>query len=124
MKKSGYQIMTSILTNYSPTDEEIERISPFFFCRYLSNHPRAVHISNVFNRYYKEIPLKIQYKISKQLLKGKIKFIQFPKNEKNKDKVLENIAKYYKISYDLSKEYIELLSEEEIEKFSRLYDGA
>ena len=123
-KKSSYQIMTSILSNYNPTLEEKLTINGFFFTRYLSNNPKAIHIGNVFNRYYKEIPLNIQYDLAKQLLKGKIKFIQFPKKEKNLDIIIINISKFYKINIDKAKEYYNIMGENERLKFEKLYEGA
>jgi predicted SnoaL-like aldol condensation-catalyzing enzyme len=123
-KKSTYQIMTSILSNYKPNKIEKLSINGFFFVRYLSNNPKAIHIGNVFNRYYKEIPLNIQYDIAKQLLKGKIKFIQFPKKEKHLDETITNISKYYKINLDKAKEYWNLMPEKEREYFRTLYEGA
>jgi hypothetical protein len=123
-KKSQYQIMTSILTNYRPSNDEKLKINGFFFCRYLSNDPRAIHISNVFNRFYKEIPMNIQYDISKQLLKGKIKFIQMPKKEKETNEIILNISKYYKINLTKAKEYYLIMPENEREFFKKLYEGA
>jgi hypothetical protein len=122
-KKSGYQIMTSILNNYKPSKEEKLSINPFFFIRWLSNSPKGIHIANVFNRFYKEIPLDIQYDTAKQLLKNKIKYIQFPKKEKNENIVIENISKFYKISLEKAMEYYEIMPEKERKRFEDLYKG-
>jgi len=122
--KTSYQIMTSILTNYSPSREEIELINEFFFCRYLSGDPRSVFVGNFLNRYYQEIPKHIGYKLAKQLLVGKIRFIQVPKKEKNEDVTIDNISKYYRICSIEAKQYFELMDAEERNKFLLLYDGA
>jgi hypothetical protein len=123
-KKSSYQIMTSILTNYRPVYQEKLTINSFFFVRYLSNNTRGIHVGNVFNRYYKEIPINIQYDIAKQLLKGKIKYIQFPKKDKNIDITITNISRFYKINIDAAKEYFDIFDTEQKEYFRTLYDGA
>jgi hypothetical protein len=123
-KKSSYQIMTSIFNNYNPDIKEKLKINGFFFVRYLSNNSRAIHVGNVFNRYYKYIPLNIQYDISKQLLYGKIKFIQFPKKIEENNIIITNISKYYKINLNKAKEYYNLMPESEREKFKKLYEGA
>jgi hypothetical protein len=123
-KKSGYQIMTSILNTYKPTIKEKLTINPFFFVRWLSNSPKAIHIANVFNRFYKEIPINIQYDIAKQLLKNKIKYIQFPKKSEENNDIILNISKYYKINLDKAKEYWNLMPEKEREYFRTLYEGA
>jgi hypothetical protein len=123
-KKSGYQIMVSIFNNYNPSKDEKLTINGFFFVRYLSNNLKAIHIGNVFNRYYKEMPLNIQYDMAKQLLKGKIKYIQVPKKEKNEDIVIINISKFYKINLEKAKEYFDIMPDSEKEKFKNLYNGA
>ena len=119
-----YQIMTSILNNYNPTKSEKLSINSFFMVRWLSNSSKAIHIGNVFNRFYKEMPLPVQYDISKQLLKGKIKFIQFPKKEKNTDIIISNISKFYKINLEKSQEYYDLMPDTERQRFKNLYNGA
>jgi hypothetical protein len=123
-KKSSYQIMKSILNGYKATKEEKESINAFFFIRWLSFNPKSVFISNVFNRFYKEIPIYVQYDISKQLLKGKINYIQFPKKQNDTSEILDNIVRYYKVSLSTAKEYYSIMSEEEKEKFKNLYKGA
>jgi len=123
-KKSTYQIMTSILNNYNPTNDEKLSINSFFMVRWLSNNNKAIHIGNVFNRFYKEMPLSVQYNVAKQLLKGKIKFIQFPKKEKNIDVIIINISKFYKINLEKAHDYYDLMPDSERQKFKNLYNGA
>ena len=121
-KRSPYKIMTSILSSYQPTYDEKMTINSFFMCRYLSNHPQSVFVANMINRYYNQIPLNTQYDIAKQLLKGKIKFIQPQKKEKLDDKLLENISRYYNVNESTAIEYLELMKQPQIEEFSTLYD--
>ena len=122
-EKSAYQIMVSILNNYKPSKEEKFKVNSFFFCRYLSGSPGSVFVGNFINRYYNEVPQDIQYDFAKQLLKGKITFIQSTKKDKNNDNVLENIKRYYKISQQYAIQYLELMDSEEREHFETLYDG-
>lgn len=122
--KSSYQIMTSILSDYNPTYNEKLTVNSFFLCRWLSNNPNTVFVGNVINRYYNEIPLNRQYDMSKQILRGKIKYIQFPKKIKNSEKVINNICRYYKVSIDDAYEYWELMNTKERNKMERMYDGA
>lgn len=119
-----YQIMISILNDFTPSKEQKQMLNPFFFVRWLSNNRQAIHIGNVFNRYHKEIPIEIQYDIAKLLLHKKIKFIKFPKKEIENEKTLENIARYYKISLSQAQDYYDIMSEKEKQKFKTLYDGA
>jgi hypothetical protein len=116
--------MISILNDYKPTKEEKKKINPFFFIRWLSNSSLGIHIAAVFNRYYKEIPIEVQYDLSKQLLKGKIKYIQVPKKPEDESEVIQNISRFYKVSLNIAKEYFDIMDEEEKERFKNLYKGA
>jgi len=122
-QKSPYQVMTSILTNYNPTHEEKLSMNSFFACRYLSNNPMSIFLANAYNR-YSVIPVDIQYDVAKQLLRGKIKFIQFPKKSKDTNDVLANISRFYKVSEDVALEYYNLMTDEVKEEFRDLYKGA
>lgn len=122
-KMKPYEVMTSILKSYNPTYAEKMTINSFFMCRYLSNNPQSVFVGNMINRYYNEIPLDKQYDIAKQLLKGKIKFIQPQKKEKLDSKLLENISRFYNVNLECAIEYLELMETEQIEEFKTLYDS-
>jgi len=123
-KLSPYKIMTSVLTSYSPTDEEKKSINSFFLCRWLSNSPRAIFISSIINRYYKEIPPSIQYDFVKDTLsRDGIKYIKYSKKEQAPEKTIENISKFYKVSIVDAKSYFDLMDDEEKNKFKHLYDG-
>lgn len=121
-KMKPYEVMTSILKSYNPTYAEKMTINSFFMCRYLSNNPQSVFVGNMINRYYNQIPLDKQYDVAKQLLKGKIKFIQPQKKEKLDNKLLENISRFYNINLETAIEYLELMETEQIEEFKTLYD--
>ena len=122
--KSSYQVMTSVLSNYQPTLEEKRSVSSFFLCRYLSNNPMAIHIGNAFNRYHNLIPVETQYDIAKSLLKGKIKFIQFPKKPKNEDITIKNICRFYKVNIDTAHTYFNFMPDSERLRFETLYSNA
>jgi hypothetical protein len=120
--KTSFQIMTSVLKDYEPTVEEKRKINGFFFCRFLSNHPKSIYLASVFNRYYKEIPIEVQYDIAKMLLSQyRIKFIQFPKKETEESDIIKNICRYYNVSFDTAKEYFALMDDKEKMRFKNLY---
>jgi hypothetical protein len=124
-KKTSFQIMTSVLKTYNPTLEEKQSINSFFFCRFLSNHPLSIALANALNRFYKEIPVNIQYDITKDFFKNrkeKIKFIQFPKKESEDNKVIDNISRYYKISIETATGYFNLMADDEKLKFKDIYN--
>ena len=123
-KLSPYRVMTSILTNYQPSLEEKLSINSFFLCRWLSNSTKAIHISNIINRYYKEIPVNIQYDFVKDTLhKDGVKYIKYAKKEEEPIKTIQNISKFYNITLDNAKQYYALMDDKEKYKFEHIYDG-
>jgi len=116
--------MTSILNSYNPTLEEKKTINSFFLCRWLSNSPKAIYISNIINRFYKEIPVPIQYDFAKDTLsKDGVKYIKYSKKDKEPEKAILNICKYYNVSIITANSYYELMDKEEKYKFEHMYDG-
>jgi len=116
--------MTSILSTYKPTYDEKLTLNSFFMCRYLSNHPQSVFVGNMINIYYNQIPLDRQYDFAKQLISGRITFIQNQKKEKIDTKITDNISRYYKVSEEHAIEYMELMDEVQRQKFKTMYDGS
>ena len=53
---------------------------------------------------------------------GKIKFIPFPKPLKDEESYeIKCLEKYFKKSYNKAKEYLELISEEELRRIVEMY---
>lgn len=105
-----------------PAKEEIDKISSYIFCRWLSGSPYVVQAANVINQY--DIPMENQFLMINSAFGGKIKYIPYPKNSKKEDsKIQEIIAKHFKINLDLANEYIELMDKEELDFIVSLYQG-
>lgn len=121
--KTSYQVMKSILSSYNPSYDEKMSINSFFVTRYLSCHPGSIGVSNFINRYYLEIPKNVQYDLAKQLLNGKIKWIQMPDKDKHDNKTIDSICRFYSVSITTAISYYKLMEKEEREKFTSLYDG-
>lgn len=117
-----FQIMGTVLNNKMPTDEEINQIPPFIFCRYLGSNPHCLVIANYLNLYY-NLPIKLQYLAAKQLLSNKLSYIKYISNKKDdtSQQTLENLMKYYKISYNNAKQYINFISKSELEKINNIF---
>lgn len=107
---------------YSPTpsDEELEKIPSFMFCRYLGGNPSTIFAANQFNMYHKEIPMPLQYKMVKQVFGGKKLYSQLPKKSKTSED-LDCLCKHFKISRDKAKEYRTFLSDAEFEDINISY---
>ena len=119
---TSYQVMTSVLkNNVNPTPEDIEKLNQFFFVRWLSSDARSLGIANFLNRFYKEIPTKNQYYLTKQVLSGRIKWINAPKKVLDNGKVIDNICRFYKINEEAAIEYYNMFSDSKREYFRNLY---
>ena len=117
-----FKTMTGSLNPKSkPTDEEIQKIPSYVFCRWLSGNPVALQAANMIN-FYPDIPIENQYQMVKTAFAGKIKYIPYPKSEKEHDqKQVEYLAKHFKISMEKAKEYLKFISEEELNEIVTMY---
>jgi len=117
-----FKTMTGVLnTKSNPSDEEIEKIPSYVFCRWLSGNPITIQAANAFNLYYK-IPIQNQYKMIKAAFGGKVKYIPYPKAEsEDKMKQVEYLSEHFKISEVKAKEYLELISQDELQEIVKMY---
>lgn len=118
-----FKTMTTALKGDCPSEQEINEVPSYIFCRWLSGNPNTITIANIFN-YFHKIPIKNQYDVVRALFHNKIRFISYPKSDKDTLKDLENleyIKKYYKVNDDIAKQYLEVISDEELSKIIRAY---
>ena len=97
-----FKIIAKCLDLKKPiSEEEINSVSPYLFCRWLSGN---------------------QFMMIRKTFGGKIKFIPFPKTLKDEESnEIKCLEKYFKISYNKAKEYLELISEEELRRIVEMY---
>jgi len=118
-----FQTMTSSLDpKKNPSEEEINKISSFVFCRWLSGNQYTILAANQINLYY-NIPVLNQYKMIKSAFAGKIKFIPYPKSESlEKMKQIDYLVQYFKISEEKAREYLEIISKDELKHITNIYE--
>ena len=118
-----FKILTGCLDKSKKfSEEEINSVSPYLFCRWLSGNQYTILASNELNKYYNEIPFLNQFMMIRKTFGGKIKFIPFPKTLKDEESnEIKCLEKYFKISYNKAKEYLELISEEELRRIVEMY---
>ena len=118
-----FKIIAKCLDLKKPiSEEEINSVSPYLFCRWLSGNQYTILASNELNKYYNEIPFLNQFMMIRKTFGGKIKFIPFPKTLKDEESnEIKCLEKYFKISYNKAKEYLELISEEELRRIVEMY---
>lgn len=114
-------ITSSLDLKKNPTLEEIQKISSFVFCRWLSGSPHTISAANAIN-VYTDIPIENQYKMIKSAFAGKIKYIPYPKNISEETiKKIKYISEYFNINEDKAKEYLELMSPDEINTIIKMF---
>lgn len=118
-----FKTITSALDpKKKPTDEEIQKIPSYIFCRWLSGNPHTISAANAINM-YTDIPIENQYNMVKAAFAGKVKFIPYPKNTKEEDlKRVQYIAEYFKLNTEKAAEYLEFLSDEELNYIVNLFE--
>lgn len=105
-----------------PSTEEISKIPPFIFGRWLSGNQYAVQAANQLNLYH-HIPIENQFKVINYAFGGKIKYIPYPKVIKDDvSKALDVITKHFDINPNLAKEYLDFISKEELEYLIKIYE--
>lgn len=117
-----FKTLTSALDpKKTPTVEEIQKIPSYIFCRWLSGSPHAIIAANAINL-YTDIPIENQYYMVKRAFGGKIKYIPYPKSETvDKFKKAEFVALHFNISEEKAKEYMDLISKEELKSIVDMY---
>ncbi|MFW6219550.1 MAG: hypothetical protein ACOC33_01650 [bacterium] len=101
-------------------DEISKGYQPYMINRYISMIDVFVEFVNELNKY--DLPKEIHYKAYKSILPKRKLF--FPYIKKSKDLDLEEkkyIAKYFEVGLKEAEEYINILSEDEINEILKIY---
>lgn len=111
-----FNVFKKILNKSEITEEDINKISDFVFCRWLSGNPNLIGLSNLFNQ-YSEIPIELKVKIVQNIVGGKVKYIPYPKGAKETEvKDLEYLSEFFNISREKAQMYAEFIDKKELQK--------
>jgi hypothetical protein len=111
-----FNVFKKILNKSEITEEDINKISDFVFCRWLSGNPNLIGLSNLFNQ-YPNIPIELKVKIVQNIIGGKIKYIPYPKGAKETEvKDLEYISEFFNISREKAQMYAEFIDKKELQQ--------
>lgn len=114
-------MMGTLDPNKKPSEDEIEKISPFQFCRWLSGSPGTILAANQINYYY-NIPMVNQYHMIKNAFAGKVKYVPYPKSHKDVvSKEIEYLQRHFNISNEKAREYMELIDKQELKDIIDMY---
>ena len=113
---------SSLDKNKTPAQEDFKKIQSFMFCKWLAGDPRTISTANTINQYY-DIPIENQYYIVKNQFAGKIRNIKWVKAENDNidENVINMLSLHFKISIEKAKDYLTLISTEELEYLKNLY---
>lgn len=111
-----FNVFKKILNKSEITEEDINKISDFVFCRWLSGNPNLIGLSNLFNQ-YSDIPIELKVKIVQNIVGGKVRYIPYPKGAKETEvKDLEYISEFFNISREKAQMYAEFIDKKELQK--------
>lgn len=111
-----FNVFKKILNKSEITEEDINKISDFVFCRWLSGNSNLIGLSNLFNQ-YPNIPLDLKVKIVQNLVGGKVRYIPYPKGNKETEvKDLEYLSEFFNISREKAQMYAEFIDKKELQK--------
>lgn len=111
---------SSLDKSKNPTDEDLNKIQSYIFCKWLSGDYRTIYDANIFNLY--NIPVKNQYFYIKHKHAGNIRNIKYIKSNKDDINIdVNNISNFYKVNLDKAREYLEFISQDELLKLREIY---
>lgn len=111
-----FNVFKKILNKSEITEEDINKISDFVFCRWLSGNPNLIGLSNLFNQ-YSDIPIELKVKIVQNIVGGKVRYIPYPKGAKETEvKDLEYLSEFFNISREKAQMYAEFIDKKELQK--------
>jgi hypothetical protein len=111
-----FNVFKKILNKSEIAEEDINKISDFVFCRWLSGNANLIGLSNLFNQ-YPNIPIELKVKIVQNLVGGKVRYIPYPKGTKETEvKDLEYISEFFNISREKAQLYAEFIDKKELQQ--------
>lgn len=111
---------SSLDKNKIPSSNDLQKIQPFIFCKWLAGNPQTIFDSNIFNQY--TIPIENQYYYIKNKYAGKIRNIKYIKNDKELNNTdVDLISKHFNINIIKASEYLGFISDDELEYLRDLY---
>ena len=120
-ENNPFQVMMQAIKGGEASPEDISKISPFLMCRWLSGNPKTLQAANFFNT-NPNVPIEAIFKSVERSFKGKIRFIQYPKNTVTKpSKDVEYLCEYYNVRPEIANDYLKYISEEQLNHIREMF---
>ena len=113
---------SSLDKNKNASAEDLKKVSAFMFCRWLAGNPSTIRKAAEYN-IYPDIPVENMYYSTKYEFAGKIRNIKWVKSETEDidQNTIDMLCAHFKISVEKAKEYLSIISTEELEYLKELY---
>jgi hypothetical protein len=109
-----FQVMMCAIKGAEVSEDDVKKVSPFLMCKWLSGNPNTIQAANFFNT-HPNVPIETIFKSVQRSFKGRIRFIQYPKNTNQKaSKDVEYLSEYYNIRQELAYDYLKYISDEQL----------
>lgn len=109
-----FQVMMCAIKDGEVSDDDIKKVSPFLMCKWLSGNSNTIQAANFFNT-HPNVPIETIFISVQRSFKGKVRYIQYPKNATQKaSKDVEYLSEYYNIRQDLAYDYLKYISDEQL----------
>ena len=113
--------MTTAFKGGVAKEQDIAGIPPFLFCRFLSGSSQMLQAVNILNR-YNNIPIQNQYQFIRSLFHGKVRYVKYPKGEKEENpEYIDYLMDYFKISRERAREYLGMIEKDELDHIVKIY---
>lgn len=115
--------MTSAIKDVPmPKDEDLKKVSPYMFCKWLSGSRATIQTAQFLNN-NDNIPFRVQFLYTKMKHKGTVGFIQFPKKEQAvTSKQIDVIQFMLNMSCEKAIEYLEFIADDEYKELQKAYN--
>lgn len=115
-----FKVFNKILKKENTTDEDLKKVQDWPLLHWLAGHPVGVQFAQIFNQ-YDNIPTKQKVDFLKLAMPNSVKFIKYPKKNKDQDKYVDLLCKHFCINRVRAREYYDLLTVDELMELEEQY---
>jgi len=121
-KKTIFDYLNNICVDKVPITEDDTGYSPYMINRFVSMSNIFIPMVNEINKY--QLPKEIHFQYMSSVLPKRKQFFKYmkkKKEDKNFDKNIECLCKYYEIGRKEAENYLNVLSNEQIKEIVEMY---
>lgn len=115
-----FTVFDKILKKQNVTDEDLTKISSFVMNQWLTGNRIGLQFASIFNQ-YDDIPIRQRIQVLQSLMPVGIKYIKYPKKNKEKDKYIDLLMRHFNVRMDIAKLYYQILSVDDLVELEEQY---